>query len=60
VVLQLAHFQESADEIAEHYQETSRPARILARLRGHADYEASADIVSQEEELAAAAQLIAY
>jgi hypothetical protein len=60
VVLQLAHFQESADEIAKHYQETSRPARILARLRGHADYEASADIVSQEEELAAAAQLIAY
>lgn len=60
VVLQLAHCEESADEIAKHYQATSRPARILARLRGHADYEAAVDIVLVEEELAAAAQLIAY
>jgi hypothetical protein len=60
VVIQLAHFEESADEIAKHYQATSRPARILARLRGHADYEASVDIALVEEELAAAALLIAY
>jgi hypothetical protein len=60
VVIQLAHFEESADEIAKHYQATSRPARILARLRGHADYEAAVDIALVEEELAAAALLIAY
>jgi hypothetical protein len=60
VVLQLAHFEESADEIAKHYQATTRPARILARLRGHADYEAAVAIALIEEELAAAAQLIAY
>jgi hypothetical protein len=60
VVMQLTHRQESADEIAKHYQESSRAARILARLRGHADYEASVAIVLKEEELAAAAQFIAY
>jgi hypothetical protein len=60
VVLQLAHFEESADEIAKHYQATTRPARILARLRGQADYEAVVAIALIEEELAAAAQLIAY
>lgn len=59
-VMQLAHFEESAEEIAKQYQETSRPARILARLRGHADYEASVVIGLIEEELAAAAQFIAY
>jgi hypothetical protein len=60
VVMQLTHRQESAEEIAKHYQESSRAARILARLRGHADYEASVAVVLKEEELAAAAQFIAY
>jgi hypothetical protein len=41
---QQQHSKESGgvhEEIARHYQATSRPARILARLRGHADYEAA-------------------
>lgn len=60
VVMQLAHFKEPADEISKHRQESSRAARILARLRGHADYEASVAVALKEEELAAAALLIAY
>jgi hypothetical protein len=54
------HTANSPDEISKQYQDSTRAARILARLRGHADYEAAVAVVLNEKELAAAAEHLVY